>query len=124
MSNETLYARLGGYDGIVAFVDDLLPRLKRDAKLGRFWLHRGNDGIERERQLLIDYLANKTGGSMYYAGRDMKLSHEGMGITEEDWLLFLQHAGDTIAHLHIADAESKEVVNFVLSLKENIVDQV
>jgi hypothetical protein len=46
---QTLYERLGGYDGIA-------------------------------------------GGPVYYTGRDMKLSHAGMGITESDWSVFLGHA--------------------------------
>jgi hemoglobin len=37
MTEETLYERLGGYDGVAAFVDDLLPRLQSDSQLGRFW---------------------------------------------------------------------------------------
>jgi hemoglobin len=39
--SPTLYARLGGYDAIAAVSDDLLPRLKADPQLGRFWAHRG-----------------------------------------------------------------------------------
>jgi hemoglobin len=36
--NQTsLYTRLGGYDAIAAVVDDLLPRLRVDALLSRFW---------------------------------------------------------------------------------------
>ena len=31
----TLYERLGGYDGIAAIVDDLLPRLLGDPQLGQ-----------------------------------------------------------------------------------------
>ena len=41
---DTLYSRLGGYDGIVAVADNLLPRLVGDEELGRFWAHRGDDG--------------------------------------------------------------------------------
>ena len=52
----TLYARLGGYDAIAAVVDDLLPRLIADVQLGRFWKHRGDDGVRREKQLLVDFL--------------------------------------------------------------------
>ena len=33
----SLYSRLGGYDAIAAVVDDLLPRLRADALLSRFW---------------------------------------------------------------------------------------
>ena len=31
---DTLYARLGGYDGIAAVTDALLPRLQQDSRLG------------------------------------------------------------------------------------------
>ena len=87
MSNDknTLYERLGGYAAISAVANDLLPRLRADPQLGRFWAHRGEDGVMREKQLLIDYLCANAGGPMYYRGRDMKLSHRGMGITESDW---------------------------------------
>jgi hypothetical protein len=54
----------------------------------RFWANRGEDRIARECQLLIDYLVKETGGQMYYTGRDMALSHQGMGITEADWTRF------------------------------------
>jgi len=37
MASDILYHRLGGYDAVVAVVDDLLARLKADAQLGRFW---------------------------------------------------------------------------------------
>ncbi|MDH3530771.1 MAG: group 1 truncated hemoglobin [Acidobacteriota bacterium] len=92
MKAKSLYERLGGYDGITAFVDDLLPRLQRDSQLGRFWQNRGDDGIAREKQLLIDFLCSSAGGPMYYSGRDMKTSHKGMKITESDWSVFLEHA--------------------------------
>ncbi|MBT5028606.1 MAG: group 1 truncated hemoglobin, partial [Nitrospina sp.] len=52
MNQKTLYDRLGGYDGLTAFANDLLPRLQNDAQLGRFWKNRGDDGIAREKQLL------------------------------------------------------------------------
>ena len=81
MAEKSLYERLGGYDTVVVAVDEVLPRLKSDSQLGRFWKNRGEDGIARERQLLINYLCSSAGGSMYYAGRDMKLSHVGMGIS-------------------------------------------
>ncbi|HEY8098378.1 MAG TPA: hypothetical protein VIE65_20135, partial [Methylobacter sp.] len=58
MKQKSLYERLGGYDGITAFAGDLLPRLQADPQLGRFWQNRGDDGIAREKQLLIDYLCS------------------------------------------------------------------
>jgi len=122
MNQQSLYERLGGYDGITAFANDLLPRLRADAQLGRFWEHRGDDGIAREKQLLIDYLCANAGGPVYYTGRDMKLSHEGMRISESDWSVFLQHAGATMESLQVPQQECDDVVAFVLSLKDDMVE--
>ena len=122
MSKLTLYERLGGYAGIVTFVEDLLPRLEADPQLGRFWEHRGDDGLAREKQLAIDYLCANTGGPMYYTGRDMKLSHQGMRISEHDWDLFMGHAGDTMSALKVPAQECEEVAAFVISLKADIVE--
>jgi len=122
MSTTTLYERLGGQAAIVAFANDLLPRLQSDSALGRFWEHRGDDGIAREKQLLIDYLASVTGGPVYYVGRDMKLSHQGMRISESDWEAFLGHAVATMNALGVGEAEQSDVAAFVSTIKGDIVE--
>ena len=67
-------------------------------------------GVRREKQLLIDFLCASAGGPMYYRGRDMKLCHRGMRISEGDWSVFLGHAGATLAKLQVPDAEQREIV--------------
>ena len=63
MSEEkSLYARLGGYDAIAAVSENLVSRLMADRLLGRFWAHRGEDGLQRELQILIDFLCHVAGG--------------------------------------------------------------
>lgn len=122
MSQKSLYERLGGYDGLTAFANDLLPRLEGDSQLGRFWKNRGDDGIAREKQLLVDYLCACAGGPMYYTGRDMKLSHKGMKISEADWSIFLRHAGATMSALKVPKQECDDIVAFVQGLKKDIVE--
>ena len=124
MSDETptLYQRLGGYDAIAAVANDLLPRLRADPQLGHFWAHRSEDGIMREKQLLIDYLCASAGGPMYYRGRNMLLAHKGMGISESDWTIFLGHAAATLAKFQVPESEQRDVVAFVQSLKGDIVE--
>ena len=60
---------------------------------------------------------------MYYTGRDMKTSHKGMRISDNDWSVFLQHAGATMEALQIPKQECDDVGAFVLSLKEDIVER-
>jgi hemoglobin len=110
MNQKSLYERLGGYDGITTFANDLLPRLQADSQLGRFCQNRGDDGIAREKQLLIDYLCASAGGPLYYTGRDMKTSHKGMKISESDWSIFLQHAGATMEALQVPRQECDAIV--------------
>lgn len=119
---DTLYARLGGYDAIAAVADDLLPRLTSDPQLGRFWAHRGADGVRREKQLLIDFLCASAGGPLYYVGRDMKVSHKGMGITESDWQAFTGHVKATLDSFKVPPTERAEVLAFVESTKRDIVE--
>ncbi len=122
MSKKTLYERLGGYDAISAVANDLLPRLQADSRLGRFWQHRGEDGLKREKQLLIDFLCSSAGGPLYYTGRDMKISHKGMKISEGDWSAFLGHLNATLDAFKVPQAERDEVVAFVQSTKSDIVE--
>ncbi len=122
MSTPSLYQRLGGYDAIAAVCADLIARLRADPQLGRFWAHRGEDGIKREYQLLVDYLCNAAGGPMYYTGRDMKLSHQGMRISASDWDIFMGHLNATLDQFAVPRAERDDVVNFVQSTRGDMVE--
>jgi hemoglobin len=121
-SGDTLYARLGGYDAISAVASDLLPRLMADPRLGRYWQHRSQDGLQREKQLLVDFLCSSAGGPLYYTGRDMKSSHAGMRIGESDWQAFLGHLRATLAAFSVPERERGEVLAFIESTKADIVE--
>ena len=118
---DSLYSRLGGYDGIAMFATTLVGQARKDELLARFWANRGEDGIARELQLLIDYLVRETGGQMYYTGRDMVLSHQSMGITEADWARFIEIVISVAGELSVGPTEGGEVLDFLGSLKADIV---
>ena len=119
---KSLYARLGGYDAIAAVSGNLVGRLMADPQLGRFWAHRGEDGLRRELQLLIDFLCCSAGGPLLYTGRDMKASHKGMRISESDWSALGSHLQATLNHFQVPAAEQEAVFGFVESLKAEIVE--
>ena len=122
MTEKTLYERLGGYDAIAAVVNDLLPRLESDSQLGRFWEHRGEDGINREKQLLIDFLCANAGGPLLYTGRDNKTSHRGMGISDSDWEKFIAHLNATLDNFQLPAQERSDVIAFIESTRADIVE--
>jgi len=119
---KSLYHRLGGYDAIAAFVDDLLPRLTADPQIGGYWKGKCKDSMKKDRQLVVDFLCAATGGTVNYVGRDMKTSHEGLGISETDWNIFVQHAVASLEDLGVAEREKNEFLSAAASLKGDIVE--
>jgi hemoglobin len=122
MSKATLYERLGGYDAISALANDLLPRMQEDKQLARFYRHRGEDGLRRSKQLLIDFLCSSAGGPLYYTGRDMKITHKGMNISESDWLAFLEYLNAALEAFQVPSAERNELIALMQSTKADIVE--
>jgi len=59
---------------------------------------------------------------LYYVGRDMKTSHRGMGIDEQDWQVFMGHVNATLEHFKLPAREKSEVLGFVEGLKKQIVE--
>jgi len=119
----SLYTRLGGYDAIAAVVDDLLPRLRSDELLSRFWTSpRSVDTLNRERQLAVDFIVAAAGGPTIYLGRDMKMSHKGMGITKADYAAFMRCLSGTLNAFEVPEPERSEVAAFVTSLESEIVE--
>jgi hemoglobin len=109
-------------NAIAAVSENLVGRLMADQRLGRFWAHHGEDGLKRELQLLVNFLCNVTGGPMVYTGRDMKTTHKGMRIDEQDWNAFVGHVNATLDHFGLTGEDREAIVSFVESTKGDIVE--
>lgn len=119
---RSLYLRLGGYDAIAAVVDDFMGRLGNDPMLMRFFVGHSNDSKMRIRQLIVDMICHATGGPCYYTGRDMKVTHKGLGITEQDWDASVKHLVATLDKFKVPKKEKEELLTMVGGMKSDIVD--
>jgi len=52
----------------------------------------------------------------------MKLSHEGMGISERDWALFTGHIAAALDPLSLGEPERGELLDFIESHMGDIVE--
>ena len=120
--DRPLYYRLGGYDAVAAFSDELLLRLHADPQVGVFWKGKCDDSRKRDRQLLVDLLCHLTGGPVNYGGRDMKTAHKGLGISESDWSVFAGHAAAVLDDLGVRDPERTEVMALAAGFHDEIVE--
>ena len=120
---KSLYDRLGGYDTLAAFTDELLQRLTSDPEIGIYWRGHSTDSMKRDRQLIVDFLCEAVGGPVIYRGRDMKTSHEGLRISERDWDIFAGHAVAALEKLEVPEQEKQEFLDCAASLKGDIVEE-
>ena len=97
-------------------------RLQSDDKIRRFYDHRGDAGIEREKQLLIDFVSAAAGGPLYYTGRNMKVAHKGMGLDEEDWQRAVGFLTAALESFNVPEGETAELLALVESTKQDIVE--
>jgi len=121
-STPSLYKRIGGYDALAAVTDDFIGRLATDKQLSRFFVGHSEDSLHRIRQLIVDQLCAATGGPCYYVGRDMKTAHKGMGITESDWNITVNHLIATLDKFKVPEKEKNEVLGAISSFKKDIVE--
>ncbi|HST19706.1 MAG TPA: group 1 truncated hemoglobin [Blastocatellia bacterium] len=122
-NKNSLYKRLGGYDALAAVTDEFIKALATDPKLGRFFVGASDNSKMRIRQLVVDQLCAATGGPCIYIGRDMKTSHKGLGITEEDWNIAVNHLVKTLTKFKVPEKEQKEVAAALMGLKADIVEK-
>lgn len=117
----TLYRRLGGYDVIAAVVDELFAALRGDSRFARFAMGRSTDSHHRARQLLVDQICGLAGGPCIYIGRDMRTSHAGLSITEEEWAVNIQYTREALRRNGVAAREADEVIELFQRYKSDIV---
>lgn len=123
MANASLYERLGGYSAIAAVVDDLMMKFVSDPQLAKYFAGHGEDSKRRLRQLQVDMICQATGGPCFYLGRDMKSVHKGIGINGTEWQTAITHILGVLDNFNVPDAEQKEVLALLNSIKGDIVEK-
>ena len=121
LAGKSLYERMGGYDGLAAAVDDLIPRLQGDPRIGGYWKGQNTQTKKRSRQMILDFLVSALGGPAVYHGLDIRAAHDGLGINEGDWNAMEGHVLAVLDKFHILGQEREEFLAAAASLKGDIV---
>jgi len=120
---KTLYERLGGYDAISAVVESFADKLFADPIIGKFFVGMGTDTRKQFKQKNKNLVCNVTGGKCDVISRTAKVVHGGLGITEKDFGIVVQHLVDTLNEFKVPEAEQKELLAIIGSLKPDIVEK-
>lgn len=121
-AEETLCKRLGGYDGIAAVTDAFISRLAAGSAFERFFVGHSEIGHRIQRQHVVNFVCEATGGPSFYTGRDLKTAHTGLGITDELWGEFGAHFGVTLDQFGASDELEAEVFALLGGVQGDIVE--
>lgn len=117
-AGASLYDRLGKKEAITAVVDDFVGRVANDGRInGKF----ANADIPRLKMLLVEQICAASGGPCTYTGRDMKTTHAGMAVTNEQ---FDALVGDLVTSLNkfkVPEREKKELLGALAPMRKDIV---
>jgi hypothetical protein len=59
----------------------------------------------------------------FYLGRDMKISHKGMGIDRDDYTALKKHLVATLEKFNVPERERDDVMTFISSIENDIVER-
>jgi hemoglobin len=115
---KSLYERLGGYNAIVAVVDDFVANVAADKRINKFF---AKANIGRLKARLVEQICQGTGGPCIYTGASMKAAHAGMGVRSKDFDALVQDLGKTLNKFKVPKKEQKELVAILGPMKKDIV---
>lgn len=121
-TGKSLYDRLGGYGAISAVVNDFAEKLFADPQVGPFFKGMGTDTRRSFIQKNTNLVCNVTGGPCKIISRDAKTVHTGLGITEADFNVVVNHLVDTLNSFEVPAREQEELLSIIGTLKPAIVE--
>lgn len=117
--SASLYDRLGGAAGIAALVDDVIgAHLANPIVQTRF---QSIEDLEHVKKMAREFFGAGSGGPEPYTGRDMRTTHRGMNISEQEYLAVMDDIMGALDKHRIDEATKKDVLTIIYSLKNEII---
>lgn len=121
----TLYERLGGAEGISAIVDDVIQtHMENPVVSAHFLPLKENEAyFESFKTHVKQFFASGTGGAEQYMGKDFAHVHDGMNITEKEFLSTIDDILIVLKKHEIDEQSQKDVLYILYSLKGMVIAQ-
>jgi hemoglobin len=118
-TTATLYARLGGADGVRDIASSLVDEVANDPLIGRSFK---DTNLERIKRLLGEQLCELAGGPCRYSGDPMRESHAGQHISEAEFYGMVAALERILERRHVPAGATNELLRLLAPMKRDIVE--
>ncbi|MGH2572202.1 MAG: group I truncated hemoglobin [Actinomycetota bacterium] len=116
---RTLFERLGGQSAIESVVEAFVARCAGDDRINKKF---ARTDVPRLKKMLVDQVCEATGGPCTYAGRDMRDTHVGMGVTAGEFDALVEDLVATLGQFQVPQPEQDELLGLLAPMRGDIVE--
>src|SRR5918999_4203981 len=116
---SVLYERLGGLEAIRAVVDSFVARCASDNRINAKF---ARSDVPRLKKMLVDQVCEATGGPCTYTGRDMRETHDGMGVTAGEFDALVEDLVATLDEFNVPKPDQDELLGLLGPMRGDIVE--
>ncbi|WP_174873072.1 group I truncated hemoglobin [Vogesella oryzae] len=116
---SSLYERLGAEQGIRRIVDDVVANHLANPQVNARFRHVKD--LDHLKEMACQFFCMGSGGPNNYQGKDMRSAHQGMNISEQEYLSVMDDIVAALQKHGVDDASRGEVVAILYSLKNDVI---
>ena len=117
-AQSTLYAELGGNNGLTKIVADAIKRWELNPALAEQFK---NADTERLEKMLVQQFCALAGGGCKYEGGDMKTVHEKMGVDTRQFNALAEELQNALTENGIASSVQNRLIALLAPMKRDVV---
>jgi hemoglobin len=119
-TDQSLFNDFGGREGLVLLMDDFMVNLLADPRTKPFF--EASDQARVKNHLVEQFCVILNGGCTY-SGRDMKTTHEGMGVTQAGFYALVEALQKSMATRNIPFRAQNKLLAALAPQHRDIVDK-
>lgn len=122
IATDSLYHRMGGWEGISSFVDSVVEaHVMNPVIRPRFLPYLDSpDKVALIKKHFCEFLGMGCGGPETYSGRDMISVHKGMNISEAEYMAALDDILSVLEQRQANELTKQEILYMAYSVKNQI----
>lgn len=117
---DSLYARLGGAEGVREIAGTLIDRVVADPLTAPSFQ---DVKLARLKRLLTEQLCDLAGGPCHYSGDSMREVHAGLNISQAQFYDMVQTLRTILDERHVDPRSTNELLRLLAPMKRDVVEQ-